>query len=419
MTPSLKGVRAWVAPLVLAPALLSTGCDAISPNSNNEEIGLSAAYDIWRPGPDDTCTPEIHNQYSVVASDGLRYPTWHPATDPATGCTFGHEHGRDPSGSDLFGDVGPIPFGFANEQLSIYDPNGVRNEDHYGHKIEWENDFEMRLGGDLAGELFRIECDVLTKLHQGTHSKDAFTNNLHELAYHVRCSDGAAFSITLMSAIGTPGEFVSSCDGDNHIFVGPPVPANSPSGGGRRIIPDRSCIDQLFESGDDRSNFGLIRESWQVSQTIRTEDGRSLAHMNAYYQVIEPSRFYDATLPEFTGRPIDDCYVVGPTGERINGGPCAESTAEGTILDILYSDTRSAFDGADRFVDINSNDVDNAQGPEIWYTDPFGKNARTEPFPGSIRQYIAAMSNDRGLGTSGPNIGRDRDYGGSGVHSPN
>jgi hypothetical protein len=418
MTPSLTSVRASAGLSVLTAALFWVGCDSFSPLST-DETGFAASYDIWRPGPNDTCTPEIHNQYSVVASDGKRYPTWHPAVDPATECTFGHEHGRDPSGSDLFSRVGPIPFGFANEQLAIYDPNGVRNEDHVGQKIEWENDFEMRFGSDLASELFQIKCDVLTKLHQGTHSKDAFTNNLHELAYHIRCSDGTGFSFTVMAAIGTPGEFVSACDSDNHISVGPPVPANSPSGGGRRVIPDRSCIQQLFELGDDRSNFGLIRENWQVSQSIRTADGRRLAHTNAYFQVIEPSRFYDPDLADLVGRPIDYCYQVGPSGEHINGGPCAESTAEGTVLDIMYYDPRSAFDGADRFVDVNANDVDNADGPEIWYTDPFGHNAQTEPFPGSIRQFIAAMSNDRGLGTSGPNIGRDRDYGGNGVHSPN
>ena len=48
----------------------------------------------------------------------------------------------------------------------------------------------MHFGSAAADQLFEIRCDVLTKLHQGTHSKDAFTNNLHELAYHIRCTDG-------------------------------------------------------------------------------------------------------------------------------------------------------------------------------------------------------------------------------------
>src|SRR5207237_1319231 len=106
----------------------------------------------------------------------------------------------------------PIPFGYANEQLDVYDPANPRHEDHFGHKIEWENDVLMRFGSAAAGSLFEIRCDVLAKLHQGTHSKDAFTNNLHELAYHIRCTDGTRLDLTLLAAIGDPGQFDRSCD---------------------------------------------------------------------------------------------------------------------------------------------------------------------------------------------------------------
>ena len=58
----------------------------------------SRAFGIWNPGPNDTCTKEQHDAYSVVGPDGKLYPTWHPPTGPG-GCTFGHEHGRDPHGS--------------------------------------------------------------------------------------------------------------------------------------------------------------------------------------------------------------------------------------------------------------------------------------------------------------------------------
>jgi hypothetical protein len=56
----------------------------------------------------------------------------------------------------------------------------------------------------------------------------------------------------------------------------------------------------------------------------------------------------------------------------------------------------------------------------VWYTDPFGKHGRTQPFPGSIRQFIARIDNTRGgLEASGPTLGRNRDYGGPRVHAPN
>src|SRR2546426_5048090 len=48
--------------------------------------------------------------------------------------SFGHDHGRDPRGSALYREVGPIPFGYANEQLDVYDPLTTRHEDHFGHK---------------------------------------------------------------------------------------------------------------------------------------------------------------------------------------------------------------------------------------------------------------------------------------------
>jgi hypothetical protein len=348
------------------------------------------------------------------------YPTWHPPVDPQSGCTFGHDHGRDPSGSDLYSSVGDIPLGYANEQLDIFDPGMSRHEDHVGHKVEWENDIEMRAGNGVASSLFAVTCDVLTKLHQGTHSKDAFTNNMHELVYHIECSDGTRMSLTMMAAIGTPGEFVASCERGRHIQVGPASPVTSPNGGGHRAIPDRQCINQDILVSNGNSNFGTLRESWEISQSIRTSNGKRLAHINPYYQVVAPSRFFDPALPDGTGRPIDLCFEVGPNGETAGGDLCEESTAGGALASLAHDDPQSRFNGADRFVDINSNDISNADGPNVWFTDPLGHNASEQPFPGSVRQFIATMDNET-IDIHGPQIGRNRDYGapGLGVHPPN
>jgi len=379
----------------------------------------SAAYGIWVPGPNDTCPAEVHDRYAVVGPDGKLYPTWHPPSDPETGCSFGHEHGRDPRGSKLYWQVGPIPFGFANEQLDIYDPTLSRHEDHVGHKVDWENDVHMRLQDGIASEIFEVSCDVLVKLHQGTHSPDAFVNNLHELAYHIRCSDGTEMHFTIMAAIGTPGEFERSCD-RTAVVVGQAQPANSPNGGGVRIIPDRFCVEQQVMVGPGQnSDFGVLRESWQISQSLRTAEGRRLASINPYFQVIYPSRYYDPNQLNGNGRPIDLCYEVLANGDRAVGGPCEESTGNGTIAGVTYENPVSVFDGARHFVDINSNTITNEDGPEVWYTDPFGKNGRTEPFPGSIRQIIAQVNNDVGILESGPQIGRNRQYYDGGTHSPN
>jgi hypothetical protein len=340
--------------------------------------------------------------------------------DPETGCSFGHEHGRDPRGSKLYGVVGPIPFGLANEALDTWDPANPRHEDHFGHKVDWENDVEFVRSDGVTGALFSIKCDVLVKLHQGTHSKDAFTNNLHEIVYHVRCSDGTEMHVTALTAIGAAGGFTRTCDG-TRIDVGTPAPANSPDGGGQRVIPDRTCVDQfiLTQPGVHSDFDRALHESWQLSQSVTGENGKFIAGFNPYFQVFSPSRFYDPAQAGIVGRPIDVCYEVTPDGRRAQGDLCDESTGNGTVTGVTYDDPRSEFNGVRRFVDINDNDIRNQDGPEVWYTNPFGRHASHSPFPGSIRQWVAKINNNYGFGINGPAIGFDRNYGGPGVHAPN
>ncbi|NNM34559.1 MAG: hypothetical protein HKO53_15880 [Gemmatimonadetes bacterium] len=381
------------------------------PSAPGEAIGFAKAYGIWTPGPYDTCSKEIHDSYSTIGPDGRLYPTWHPANDPATGCSFGHEHGRDPRGSDLYELVGDIPFALANEAMESWDGAMPRHEDHFGHKVEWENDINLNVG-EGAGAIIDITCDVMTKLHQGTHSKDAFTNNLHEVVYHIRCNDGTRVHATLMAAIGTAGELESSCD-RRSIFVGTPSPPDSRSGGGRRIIPTLDCVEQhVLVAEGQNSNFGQIRESWEISGRIRTASGKTLFSFNPYYQVFNPSRYYDPTVEGLVGRPHWDCQTE-VDGRRARGEMCEESAGV-----MNHDQPGSAFDGAHRMVDINANNVNNEGGAEVWYTDPFGGNGQTTPFPGSVLQFVSSTSNS-GFDTHGPTIGRNRPYSGSGVHSPN
>lgn len=400
-----------VAPAVSLVLLVSCATDDVVFPDASLAIGDAVAFGVWTPGPGDTCSAAIHDSYAAVGPDGLRYPTWHPPVDPASGCTFGHEHGRDPSGSDLYGVVGPIPFGYANQHLEAGGFGAPRNEDHVGHKVEWENDMVMSLDEGGAAAL-SIVCDVLTKMHQGTHSADAFTNNMHEVAYHVRCSDGTGFSATVLTPIGTAGELVASCDRDRHIPAGTANPPISPDGGGKRAIPDAACVqERILNPSDGRPRFdSALRESWEISVSLRTANGRSLASFNPYFQVSDPSRFFDSNQAGGVARPIDLCYVAGVQGEDRCEGLAAAP--------VSWNDPASPFKGVRRFVDVNSNRVRNADGPTVWYTDALGRNGSPEPFPGSIRQWIASYDNDN-YDFHGPVIGRDRSYDGPGVHAPN
>jgi hypothetical protein len=67
----------------------------------------------------------------------------------------------------------------------------------------------------------------------------------------------------------------------------------------------------------------------------------------------------------------------------------------------------------------NANQLSNSDGPEVWYTNAFGRNGQTEPFPGSIRQRLAKMDSNVGVDAGGSVIGNNRNYAGPGVHAPN
>ncbi|NIR46050.1 MAG: hypothetical protein GWN99_16615 [Gemmatimonadetes bacterium] len=400
-----RGLVGRVAIVVALGLAATVACDEAPHGlrSGGEATGFSAAYDRWEPGPDDTCRREDHNRYSVVGPDGLLYPTWHPPVDPATGCTFGHEHGRDPGGSALYSEVGDIPFGLALPA------------DHVGYKVEWENDLSFRFSGGAASSLLEVSCDVMVELHQGSHGAGAFVINTHEFALHAHCSDGAHVHVQMITTIGDPGEFESSCDRDRVIQAG--TPPDAPDGNGHRFIPDRPCVEEfILVAEGERSNFGSgLRESWEVSDRIRTEDGRTLLSFNPYFQVRNPARYYDPAVQGGLARTVEVCYEELASGERARGGHCGDSA---TAV-VAWDDPGSPFQGARRFVDVNSIRVTNADGPSIWYTDVYGKNARRDPFPGSIRQFIAGIDNTRATQPSGPAIGDDRDYGGDGVHAPN
>ncbi|HSR40795.1 MAG TPA: hypothetical protein VLL48_01455 [Longimicrobiales bacterium] len=401
------------APVLLLLLLTVASCDddpSLGPEP--EQIGVSQAYGRWSPGPRDTCSKAIHDAWSTVGPDGILYPTWHPPVDPVTGCTFGHEHGRDPSGSELFAEVGRIPFGYANEHLLTSGFGSERHEDHVGHKIEWENDIPLGVGAGGSAVL-DIRCDLLVKMHQGTHSADAFTNNLHELAYHIRCNDGTGFSVTLLTPIGEPGGFEVSCERGLRRGAGSPNPLNSPEGRGARALPDATCVDRYVRAADGSGpRFDqALHESWETDVTVRAEGGRILATFNPYFQVFDPSRYFVADGAGTLARSIDLCYEEPARDlDRCAGLPGAEA--------VPWDDPRSPFKGVRRFVDVNGNQVRNGGGPTTWYTDPLGRNGQPFAFPGSVRQWIASRSNAE-LHLHGATIGSERVYDAPGVHAPN
>lgn len=448
-TPAPSATPVPTATPAVSPSPTPTATPMVHPSPTASPIsgtgGNSMAMGRWTPAPQDSCTQLEHDSYFKIGPDGKKYPTWHPPVhkrDNGTTCTFGHEHGRDPAGSELLTAInqeyGGILFGYGNEKLDEYNTangitNGMRHEDHVGHKIEWENNLVRRVNncantpaspGCFDTTATNVTCDFLMKVHQGTHSPDAFANNVHELTYAISCTDGTKLISTKMVPFGKPGEFVDNDGKSRVVTVGSPVPTNSPTGDGVRFIPTNVGVSNqiLVPQGKWSLYSNGLYEDWLSSNYLRRTGSDSwLAYFDPHFAVFGPSRYHDPSAPGMLRRSIEVCYLTENNGtERARGGECDSLTNYGqNMTPIAYDDPRSPFNGVKREFYFNNTGINNPGGPTAWYTDPYGGNARTTPAPGFIRHFIAAVDNRSNPIFESQAIGGDRWYGGQGVHAPN
>jgi len=390
----------------------------------------------WQPSAQDSCPRSLHERFSVIGPDGKLYPGWHPpvVTDPATGqpCTFGHEHGRDPAGSDLYEWVAEhfaaagrerlsgIPFGLATEALEDWaaaNP-GVprRQEDHVGYKVEYENDVPLTTAEGALG----VTCDYLVRVHQGSHSPDALSNNVHELLYASRCSDGTELISNIVSRFGPAGEYTRGCD---PAVTVPATDNGYPDGPGERLIPDRACMETAFLVPAGRTtSVWAAYERWSSDNALRLPGaaGAVLASYDAAFGVFDPSRYGDPARPAAVARTLDLCWEVEASGDRANGLVCDEATADGAIpAPYAFDDERSPYDGTHRDTYLRDTRLANAGGARRWWTDPYGGNASTAPFPGAICQLVAAVDTPARPRVQQRVFGRNRSHDAPGVHAPN
>lgn len=350
------------------------------------------------------CSKEIHARYWTYGPDGKVYPTWHPPRDPS-GCTFGHEHGDDPRNSDLFPTAGWPAFGYTSEvMLDNMPEHRHRHEDHVGHKVLSVNNVNVIQGDNgisffpPSGTVIAV-CDVLLKFHQGTHSPDAFTNNVHELLFNQRCTQNGQTIEARYSAmipLGRAGGFSpSECPGfgGSFINVGPPVPADSPSEtrSPGRLITEPGCIQAIREG---RTHYDPLypnpvpftvsdMDDFWFSDVVVSGPGLNF-HLAPLFYVVNPSRYYDPSQPNRLGRIVDLCYT-----DLAGGDYCDRVRQYGER--IAWDDPRSPFNGALREFRPGTFSVRNT-GPTTVYTDVYGQNVSTTPFPGSIEQYFSGNS---------------------------
>ncbi|GGO14025.1 cellulose-binding domain-containing protein [Micromonospora parathelypteridis] len=374
------------------------------------------------------CSVEIHARYWMYGPDGKVYPTWHPNRDPS-GCNFGHDHGDDPRPSDLYSTAGWPAFGYTSEvMLDSMPEHSHRHEDHVGHKVLTVNNVNV-IQGDNGTSFFPPQgttiatCDVLLKFHQGTHSPDAFTNNVHELLFNQRCSQTNGQVVearyNAMIPLGRAGGFSpSECPGfgGQFINVAPPVPADSPSETRSlgRLITEPGCVQAIREGRTHNDPLSPTPVPFTVSDMddfwfsdVQVTGSGLTFRLAPLFYVVNPSRYYDPTKPNNLGRIVDLCYT-----NLAGGDYCNQARQAGQNL--AWDDPRSPFKGTLREYRPGTFMVRNT-GPTTVYTDVYGRNASSTPFAGSIQQYFSGNQSSTQLYVRGAT----RDYAANGVHAPN
>lgn len=425
-TPTATATATPTSEITTAP----TASASVTPVPSGEagKYPDSKAMGKWTPNPKyDTCSKELHDSYFVVGPDGKKYPTWHPVVtvDPKTGkqCSFGHEHGLDPSKSVFWqaikemnyydenknGKMDPseealagLPFGLVNESMDAwYAASGkttMRHEDHVGHKVSYKNESSPWYNNPNTPvrDYLGVRCAYFMKLHQGVHSKDAFSNNLHEVNYMTRCDNGYEIRTTFMGQFGAAGEFSTGlpCEPRGiRTVIGfgntdPNYPGQT-NQGGREIMTYECAKQKLLVPKDQYS--GSPYELWflPAGPRIVTDSKKTLVDdMPIGFAVFDPIRMYAPGLPNDVKFTQELCDEVEPNGDRARGIFCENSHKIGKLSP---DDPRAEFKGLHRDNYAKITNLYNKNGPNLWYCDPFGTNCKTSPFVGSVKQYLAKM----------------------------
>lgn len=393
-----------------------------------EETGYAWTYDKWTPPPAlvNACSTDVHNWYSAVADDGLRYPTWHPPTDPS-GCHFGHSHGMNPRLSPLYKEMGEVYLGYVAEQMSKQDIVMHRHEAHEGYKITWAHqDYQpVKFLGFPSGPT--LSCDLMSVIHMGTFNPDAFTNNQHEQHFRTFCLNtktgelATRDHVKLMSIIGNPGSFHPTCGGvkpKDLFFVGPAVPSDSPATNpladaaslGLRRIPTSDClIKPRLNAGQD------LLEVWQTGNGLEGPDGKIVIQPHWYWFASTMSRFFDKRTGAM-GKSLNVCYEKDVAGKYIViSNPCVDARRampNGPFAGVVCH-PQNPFDGDTITIRFTTLIKNNPSGPEVFYSNVHGRNSSVTKFAGGVKQEVSRGSlparGFRYTGTKDPMTYKDTD----------
>jgi cell division septation protein DedD len=322
------------------------------------------------------CPTWVHDQYRATGPDGKLYATWHPPTDPQYGCTFGHEHGADPTGAPaLRGRT--ILFDYVNALAG-------RSEAHVGFKIfRWDNVQHPNAGANTGAQ-------VVMMIHQGSSTDNAFMETRHEIAVHYyNPNDGRELHVTMLAPFGALG---IGC-GANDPALFKIQQANTP---GMRQIPGEKCFGAALKNAAGTVPNSIPYEDWITALYIGTDaqGNNAKAYFDPHFAIFNPNRYCIIQ---------NNACVLGRSDERAQTG-----------ID-PYS-TQSAYKGAKREAYLNQAQLRNAGGSTTIWTDVDGHLVGANT-PGAIQQYVAAVTVTPQVDSSA--FGADDVHDDGSVHAPN
>lgn len=407
-------------------------------SGNGSNAPKSASMSVWQPAKQDDCPAALHDTFFVIGPDGKQYPTWHPpqTTDPATGkvCSFGHDHGLDPSRSPLWPDlqrqfgydanlngtlddnelaVSGVPFGLVSEQL--VNSGTPRLEDHTAYKIAYATAARTLISGGIAAT-FDLTCDLFAAYNQPTSTEDAFGSNMFSVIYAVNCNQGSSQEqyplkviVSTMAVYGAPGTITAGTSNIQFPTGFPAVPAASPPGDtelGRMVPTSDRVFNGVFVASGQTSTFAPLSERWETQLRLRRSDSSELATLNPAFVVTDTARYLLLGTPNQLAYSIDLCYsgldssgtlVTDPATivRQVRGSNlCTSIAPNGPRTQpndrLTFDSPNSPFKDCERVASFGSDVIRNSTGgPTIWYTDAFGGNASPTFFANSIKQFIA------------------------------
>lgn len=342
------------------PSSSPTPLPSIIPNGTT-----SLEYGTWTPkAPLDTCTKAQHDTYFAIGPDGKKYSTWHTVRGPG-GCTFGHEHGDDPTNAPgLQGRS--ILFGYATEQVGMFEP-------HTGFKVfRWDNVSHVN-APDHKG------ANVVMMIHQGTSGAGRFTQPNHGAQFdYVNARDGREVHIHIIAPFG---DLLVGCGANDPGMLLSQKQANIP---GARQVSASKCFNLP----------NIAYEDWITAMYVGSYGGNWIAYIDPHFAIFLPNTYCE-----------------------VNNNVCK----------LAYSDTKAGsgadplspaaqFKGTIREAYLNQVWIDNKTGSTSVWTDAYG-NSVAPNTPGGIEQYIS-MQDIRPLNNSAA-FGDDHIHDDGTVHAPN